>query len=246
MPRLDPPRSLDLYDFDDAIYLGSIGPSNRFAKSIKREASRWLEYVRRARLVLAGNAYLADAAREVTSGKIEVMPSCVDPSRYPYVSTARGRSSPVGWIGSATTSPFLKRVLSAVSVLFEEGFPIRMIVVGGEMTHVPPWLELRPWTPDTEVTDVAEFDIGVIADAGHRLGSGKVRLQASPVLRGRDSAVASPVGLARQLIGEQRGILADNHGVLPGSLHSDRWAKTWFPEANMGAHARAFVEAEYS
>ena len=55
VPGFEPARRVDVYDFDDALFLGSILPSNRRYRRVKNEARRWLAYVGRARLVIAGN-----------------------------------------------------------------------------------------------------------------------------------------------------------------------------------------------
>ena len=64
LPGFDPPDGLDVYDFDDALFLASPGIVNRQFGWAKREASRCTEYVRRAKLTLAGNAFLAGYARQ--------------------------------------------------------------------------------------------------------------------------------------------------------------------------------------
>ncbi len=82
VPGLDPPRALDVYDLDDALFLGFAAAVNRRFQWAKQEASRCVACLRRARLVTAGNGYLADRAREYAH-RVEVVPSCVDPTRQP-------------------------------------------------------------------------------------------------------------------------------------------------------------------
>ena len=40
----DPPGRLDIYDFDDALYLGSISSANRRFRGLKQEAARFASY----------------------------------------------------------------------------------------------------------------------------------------------------------------------------------------------------------
>ncbi len=99
LPGVDPPRRLDVYDFDDALFVGSIGHENRRFGWVKREAERWSAYTSRARLVIAGNEYLAARASTIAR-RVEVVPSCVDPSIQPVREHGEQEVVRVGWIGS--------------------------------------------------------------------------------------------------------------------------------------------------
>jgi hypothetical protein len=47
-PGLDPPRRVDVYDLDDALFIGSSSPVNRPFRWAKQEARRCVAYLRRA------------------------------------------------------------------------------------------------------------------------------------------------------------------------------------------------------
>ena len=100
MPGIDPPRQVDAYDFDDALFVGSIGRRNVGGRLLKREAARWHKYVTRARLVIAGNEYLASHALQHATGAVEVVPSCVAPEDYELSPHRRrgDRDRRVDWI----------------------------------------------------------------------------------------------------------------------------------------------------
>ena len=80
LPGVDPPRQLDVYDYDDALFHGDMSEGNRSLLDSRLESDRWARYVERSRLVIAGNEYLAAPARELNSN-VHVVPSCVDPAR---------------------------------------------------------------------------------------------------------------------------------------------------------------------
>ncbi len=162
IPGVDPPRHLDVYDFDDALHLGSIGDANRFAGPLKREASRWRSCVRQARLVIAGNAYLAGAARRESSSPTVVIPSCVEPSSFTAHEHEHEHPVTVGWIGSSSTSRYLTAVMPALERINRNGHEVRVVAVGGHLDHVAPWLEARSWSLGKEASDIAEFDIGIM------------------------------------------------------------------------------------
>jgi hypothetical protein len=52
-----------VYDLDDALFIGSSSSVNRSFQWAKQDARRCVAYLRRAKLVIAGNAFLADYAR---------------------------------------------------------------------------------------------------------------------------------------------------------------------------------------
>ncbi|MHB1570562.1 MAG: hypothetical protein ACYC0H_15360 [Solirubrobacteraceae bacterium] len=76
-PGVDPPRRVDVYDIDDALFIGSSSSVNRPFRWAKQEARRCVEYLRRARLVIAGNSFLAAEANRHAS-RVEIVPSCVN------------------------------------------------------------------------------------------------------------------------------------------------------------------------
>jgi hypothetical protein len=55
-PGLDPPCRVDVYDLDDALFIGSASSVNRPFRWAKQEARRCVAYLRRAKLVIAGNS----------------------------------------------------------------------------------------------------------------------------------------------------------------------------------------------
>ena len=100
VPGHDPPPRIDVYDFDDALFQGSISAENRRYGMLKREPERHHVHLRRARLVLAGNDYLAAHARQ-HARRVEVVPSCIDASAYVPRTHVEREIITVGWIGSA-------------------------------------------------------------------------------------------------------------------------------------------------
>src|SRR3954447_8538985 len=107
LPGVDPPPRLDVYDLDDALFVGSAAAVNRRFQWAKQEARRCVACLRRARLVIAGNAFLAGTAREYAE-RVEVVPSCVNPAVQPLRTHGTADVVTVGWIGSPTTSIYLE------------------------------------------------------------------------------------------------------------------------------------------
>jgi glycosyltransferase involved in cell wall biosynthesis len=244
IPSLEPPARLDLYDFDDALYLGSIGDANRLGAPLKREAARWRAFVRRARTVIAGNAHLASRAREETNTRVEVIPSCINPDHYRPHSHEDARPVTLGWIGSSSTAGYLTEVLEACDRLGAKRRDFRLLVVGGAVDHSAPWLEVRPWSPDRMAADIAEFDIGLMPLPNTEWARGKCGYKLLQYFAAAVPAIASPVGVAPALIGSDRGLLAATPEEWVGAI--EQLAGEAPVRTEVGANGRALVARDYS
>ncbi len=243
LPGVDPPRRLDVYDFDDALTVGSASPANRAFQWVKQERRRSVAYMRRARLVLAANSFLASQARRYASN-VEVLPSCVDPSAQPLREHADRETLTIGWIGSHTTVAYLKPLLPVIARMNERGHPARLVVVGGDTGVRAEWLQHRSWSLETQAADLASFDVGVMPlpdDAWTRGKSGYKLLQ---YFSAGVPAVASPVGVNADLVAGGRGATATTAHEWEQALIEVLGNATTRRER--GAAARKFVEAHYS
>ena len=243
VPVLEFSRRVDVYDFDDAMFVASGQGTGNRSRIIKAEAGRWSRYTEAARLVLAGNDHLASAARK-RARWVEVVPSCVDPTRY-ALREHRDRSPvTIGWIGSRTTTPFLEAVLPAFERLNRDRVRARMLVVGGDVLPRFRWLEQRQWSPNREAADLGELDIGIMPVPDNPWTRGKCGYKVLQYFAAGLPVIASPVGVNAGLIGVDRGRLASStdewHAALR-ELSSDAGARR-----QMGAAGRRLVEAGYS
>lgn len=246
LPGIEPAAHIGAYDFDDALYVGSILPQNRRFGWLKREAEHWAAYVSRARLVIAGNDTLAARARE-QARRVEVIPSCVDPTIQPTREHGDREVVTIGWIGSRSTSDDLKKVFPVIDRLNEKGLRARLVLVGaGPLELAAPWLEQRPWSQALESKELADFDVGIMPLPDNEWTRGKCGYKLLQYFAAGVPAVASPVGVNRRIVGEgrERGLLAaapDQWSSCLEELIRDHQAR-----AEMGAAARRFVEEEYS
>ena len=242
-PGIDPPRRLDAYDLDDALFLGSPAEVNRRFQWVKQEARRSVACLRRARLVIAGNSFLASQARQ-HARRVEIVPSVVDPTRQPLRSHAPAQVVTVGWIGSHTTARFLAPVLQALEVVNRSTERARLVVVGGDTGWRSSWLEHRPWSLDTEPEQLASFDIGVMPLPATDWAKGKCGYKILQYFSAGVPAVASPVGVAPDMVGDDRGLLASTPGEWTEALL--RLIDDAQERRERGALARRFVEQNYS
>jgi glycosyltransferase involved in cell wall biosynthesis len=242
-PFVDPPRQLDAYDFDDDLFEGYAASVNRRFQWAKQEARRAVACVSRARLVLAGNRFLADQALRFNS-RIEVIPSCVDPTHQSTRQHADTDIVTIGWIGSETTSAYLRPILPVLERVNRNRLRARLVTIGGTLNHTAAWLEQKPWSLASEADELARFDIGVMPLPDTQWARGKCGYKLLQYFAAGVPAVASPVGISSNLVGTDRGLLAGTADDWERSL--DRLIRDPQERAERGARARSFVEREYS
>lgn len=226
-----------VYDVDDALHADDRGGIHRFFG----EAAGWAPAVRAADLVVAGNEHLAEAAaglaREVT-----VIPSCVHPDAYPLKQDyAVGPVPRLLWLGSASTERYLDAVAPALVEVHRRTGARLTVISAGE----------RPLGALDAMTDRVAWD-GARTDALLAgADCGLMPLPDTPFTRGKCAykllqygaaglpAVASPVGVNAQVIGQLGGWAATG---------TDEWVDALVecltaPEADRRARGRAARQA---
>jgi glycosyltransferase involved in cell wall biosynthesis len=243
LPGFDPPRQLDVYDIDDALFVRFRAGVNRRFQWTKQEARRCIECLRRSRLVIAGNPFLASHAQEYAR-RVEVLPTCVDPSRQPLRAHHEERSVTVGWIGSPTTTPYLNSVLPVFERLNSKRLRAKLVLVGADPAISAPWLEHHRWSLTDEGAQLASFDIGIMPQPDDDWARGKCGYKILQYFAAGVPAVASPVGVAPRMIGTDRGLIAETpdewYAALDTLIEDPARRRDW------GACARNFVEGNYS
>ncbi len=199
--------------------------------------------VRNARLVTAGNTYLADWATRNGAKQVVILPTVVDIERYPpQFLRSEKRELVVGWIGSRSTAHYLK--VAAEGLARCQG--IRLVVVGASNVSLPGVsVECVPWSEDTEAGLLQHFDIGIMPLSDGPWEQGKCGYKLIQYMVSQCPVVASPVGVNTTLV---------EHGV-NGFLARDAagWAEALSQmiadpalRFRMGAAGRRLVEQKYT
>lgn len=242
-PGVDPPRRLDVYDFDDALLVGSPADANRRFQWVKRERQRVTASMRRARLVIAGNPYLAGEATALNK-RVEVVPSCVDPSIQPLHSHTEADSVTIGWIGSHTTVQYLHPVLPVIAGLNDSGHRAKLLVIGADTGLQADWIEQRPWSLARQAADIAEMDIGIMPLPDTPWTRGKSGYKLLQYFAAGIPAVGSPVGINSALLEGAQSYAATGPDEWQASLRSLIHDVT--DRRDRGSAARGYVEKHYS
>jgi glycosyltransferase involved in cell wall biosynthesis len=235
-----------LFDFDDAVFL-------RDSYAVKglhdrRRLRRFAGMVRCADAVIAGNGFLAEqAARWTDARSIQVIPTCVEPERYPLAQSEQKRSGiEMVWIGSSSTL----RGLEIIAPLLED---IGRSVPGARLKLVcDRFLTLRhlpvvpvPWSEAREAEEIAKADIGISWLPEDAWSRGKCGLKVLQYLAAGLPVIANPVGVQKNMVRRgETGFLAWRPEQWIEAIR--RLADDVELRRRMGRAGRRLVESRYS
>ncbi|EJL72837.1 glycosyltransferase family 4 protein [Variovorax sp. Varisp85] len=230
-------------DYDDAIFHNyDLHPSAWVRHLFGRRIDRLMAG---ARLVVAGNEYLAQRARDAGARWVEVVPTVIDLERYvPRPSNQGQLSVPrVVWIGSPSTVKYLAALEASLTTLAaRSAFKLR--VIGGSLEMVGVDVECVPWTEESEVQSIAECDVGVMPLSDSQWERGKCGYKLIQYMACALPVVASPVGVNIQIVRD------GSNGFLAAS--ADAWVSKLEQllgdaalRRSLGDAGRQRVEAEY-
>lgn len=229
-----------VYDFDDAIFLPAISSANRAWGWLRR--TRPAETARRATIVIAGNDYLAAWARR-SNPRVVVLPTPVDTTRFTPRDPSDASDPPViGWVGSPTTSRYL-RLLDEVFARLAKRRSFVVRVVGGAYSHTSVPVECLPYSLADEPEHVRSFDVGVLPEPDDPWTRGKGAFKALLYMAAAIPVVASRVGVNEAVVGPG-GYCVDDAEAWIEAI--DRLLGDAPLRARLGSAGRAHVDGRYS
>lgn len=235
-----------VFDYDDAVMLRD--SYDRRGPHSARRRSRFSRVARAADVVIAGNDFLADHALRAGAAaeKVRVIPTCVDPVRYP-VKTPTHREGPpeLVWIGSSSTLKGIEERRDFWERLGEKLPGLRLRVICDRFPRFDNVEVVAvPWSEADEARDLAAGDVGVGLIPDDDWSRGKCGLKILQYQAAGLPVIANRVGSHLEMIEPgETGFLADD---------VDEWAAAIKASADlasrsrMGAAARRSVEIQYS
>ncbi|MEP7275439.1 MAG: glycosyltransferase family 4 protein [Betaproteobacteria bacterium] len=206
-------------DYDDAVF-------HRYGLHRSARVRHWLgdkieRIMRAATIVVAGNDYLAQHARAAGARHVEVLPSVVDLARYRQKQEFDASAFTVGWIGSPSTTPFLKAIEPALHDARDiPGLSLR-IVGGAPWTPANIAVTAVPWSGDTEVDAMQSFDVGVMPLPDDPWARGKCGYKLIQYMGCALPVIASPVGANATIVEHGRtGFLASSQAEWSEALRA--------------------------
>lgn len=198
-----------LFDFDDAVHMRDSNQHRASADTIRH--GRFSRLLRMADASLAGSAHLREEAAACAPGAtVHLMPTCVDPTRYPVARHDR----PAGdvtlvWIGSPSTAHSLDEARPGLQAAATATTRLHLICDGVPRDVGIP-ARHTPWSADTEVHDLAAADIGIAWLPDHPWSAGKCGLKVLQYMAAGLPVICNAVGIHRQFVAHGRtGFLVD-------------------------------------
>jgi len=229
-------------DFDDAWF-------HRYdlhrSRLVRRALGGKLDAVmRRASVVCAGNAYIADRAFRAGASRVELVPTVVDLKRYVAAPPRPPGPFTVGWIGTPLTAGYLDTIASALREVARVR-PMRLCAIGAAPFRLE-GVEVAtpPWSEDSEAAMIAGFDVGVMPLPDSPWERGKCGYKLIQYMASGKPVIASPVGVNSILVRDgENGFLANDSVSWANALTAvyDDPAR----RASMGAAGRRLVAESY-
>lgn len=238
-----------VFDYDDAIFHNYDRHRNPLVRALLGRKLR--NTISGARLVIAGNAYLADYARASCS-HVAIVPTVVDTRIYceapaaPDRAAAPDRQLHVGWIGTPSTwSEYVSGLLPTLMPTLHS-VDARLVVMGaGYHAAAQPRLDLHEWSEEAEVPFLQSLDIGIMPLTDTPWARGKCGYKLIQYMACGLPVIASPVGVNAEIVEHGvNGFLASTEAewteALLALLSNSKLRK------QMGKEGRRKVERDYS
>jgi glycosyltransferase involved in cell wall biosynthesis len=163
-------------------------------------------------VVHAGNSYLRERLAKYNPATIR-FPMTMETDRYPLKSARAVGPVTVGWIGSPSTTVYLRQKASVFRELIRRhGDHIAFHFVGTQdydLGDIGPHGRLSAWDPERELADLHGFDIGIMPMDDSEWSKGRCGTKMLQYMAVGVPAVCSPQGSALETIENGRnGLIA--------------------------------------
>lgn len=198
-----------------------------------------------ANLVLAGNEYLAERAKNNNAKKIEIFPTAVDTDKFIKKEFNKEHYFTIGWIGSPSTTRYLYLIEKALKEIYNQG-NVRFAFIGaGDLKFKNfPTLNID-WDESTEVEEISKFDVGIMPLADSPFEKGKCGLKLIQYLSCGIPVIGSPVGVNNKII--QHGINGFKADTIEDWIKYLKIMKEDLDlRKKMGVEGRKFIIKNYS
>ncbi|MHA7681459.1 glycosyltransferase family 4 protein [Cupriavidus sp. PET2-C1] len=230
-------------DYDDALFHNyDLHRSSLVRCMLGRRIDRLMAG---ASLVVAGNEYLAQRARDAGAPWVEIVPTVVDLERYDLTARSyeEGQVPRIVWIGSPSTARYLSTLEAPLQEL-ARSFAFKLRVIGADVDLPGVDVECVPWTEATEVASIAQCDIGIMPLVDSPWEHGKCGYKLIQYMACGLPVVASPIGVNTQIVRDgENGFLAD--GAQAWVARLSQLLEDLAMRTAMGREGRRRVEAEY-
>lgn len=234
-----------LVDYDDALFHRYDTHRSSWVRALLGKKIDTV--MKRAAVVVAGNDYLAARAEQAGAKNVIIIPTVVDSEHYqPTLEMYPHDELTVGWIGTPKTSQYLQELLPVFAAI-KKDYAVRFVAIGAnseDFKGTP--VEVWPWTEETEVSLIQQFDIGIMPLKDSPWERGKCGYKLIQYMACGLPVIASPVGVNAEIVKPGiNGLLANSQveweNALTILLELDE-----LPRTQLGMAGRRMIEETYS
>lgn len=196
-------KSKLIFDFDDSIWLLDVSQANKKFAFLKNP-NKTAEIIQAAYLIVAGNKYLADYARNFNENVV-VIPTCIDTNEYNRQKEYTEKTNEkvcIGWSGSQTTIEHFRAfepVLMKLKARYKEKIYFKVI---GDGSYENKQLSIKgqEWKRATEIRALEEIDIGIMPLPHDKWTEGKCGLKGLVYMSMKIPAILENVGVNKEIV----------------------------------------------
>ena len=231
-----------IFDFDDAVMFRA----QKHREAVRgRNFQKFLRTMKRCAAAVAGNDFLACFAA-ACERPVVVLPTSIDLTKYRLKKHADGRGLTLGWLGLSDGLLYLRHIQPALQRVTELFPNLRLKVVSDKPIQLDGVIvENVPWQLETEQTNLASFDIGIMPLWDSVWTRGKCGYKILQYMGVGTPVVASAVGANKDIITNgENGFLAETQEdwvrALGNLMENGAQRRTF------GLRGRELVERQYS
>jgi glycosyltransferase involved in cell wall biosynthesis len=194
-------------DYDDALFHNYDLHRNAW---VRRLYGRKLDaLMSKASLVVAGNSYLAERARNANASWVEIVPTVVDFPLYANRSklaicsrnkAGKDRRKKIVWIGTTYTIKYLMDIKEEIQRLAARNSFTLCVIGGGKIEMPGVDVECLDWNELTEIDKISECDIGIMPLRNTPWEKGKCGYKLIQYMACSLPVVASAVGFNSEIV----------------------------------------------
>lgn len=208
--KLKKKKAKIIFDFDDSIWLNDVSDGNKNLSWLKNP-SKTAEICRLADLVIVGNQYLADYAKQYND-KVAIVPTTIDTAYHSSTATQPKETVCIGWTGTTTTLKHF-RTIEPILLRLKEKYGDKIcfrLINNVAYSNSALGLETTFWDKDKEIQQLEAIDIGIMPLPNDKWSKGKCGFKGLQYMALGIPTIMSPVGVNTDIIQHRKnGFLAE-------------------------------------